>query len=126
MQSAALSVIFAFALWLTVAGVAGIARPVVARGWIGRFATSQRINIAEQAWRALVGWALVVRAPLSGTPLVFVAAGWIMIASSLLVVPLRWHSGCAVWWSRNLPLAIVRVAGVAALATAFGLVVSAR
>lgn len=128
MQTAALIVIFAFALWLAAAGAAGLVRPLVARGWIGRFATSQRINIAEQAWRGLAGAALIVRAPLSGFPQVFGIAGWIMVASAaaLLVVPLRWHAGYAVWWSRNLPLPLVRIAGLGAVAAAAGLMIAAR
>ncbi len=127
MQTAALIVIFAFALWLAVAGTAGIVRPAAARSWIGRFANSQRINIAEQAWRGLAGAALIVRAPLSGFPQVFGIAGWIMVvsAAALLVIPLRLHANYALWWSRNLPLAIIRVAGLAALAVAAGLVATA-
>lgn len=128
MQIAALTVIFAFALWLAVAGIAGLVRPVTARGWIARFATSQPINIAEQAWRGLAGTALIVRAPLSASPAIFGFAGWILVASAavLIVLPLRWHAGYAIWWSRNLPLIMVRMAGVGALAAAIGLVVAAH
>lgn len=127
MQIAAITVIFAFALWLAVAGVAGLTRPITARGWIARFATSQRINIAEQAWRGLAGAALITRAPLSELPLVFGVAGWTLVvsAAALLVIPLRWHAGYAVWWSENLPPPLVRLAGLGALAAAAGLVMAA-
>ena len=127
MQIAALALIVAFALWLAAAGVAGLVMPKMARGWIGRFATSQRINIAEQTWRGLAGAALIVRAPFSATPQGFGIAGWIMVASAaaLLVVPLRWHAGYAIWWSRHLPLSIVRMAGLGALGLAAGLMIAA-
>lgn len=123
MQAAALIVIYAFALWLAAAGVAGLLRPAMARGWIGRFATSHRINLAEQAWRGLAGAALIVRAPLSASPSVFAAAGWVLVVSAVLlvVVPLRWHGAYAQWWSHNLPLPAVRVAGLLAIIAAVGL-----
>lgn len=124
MQTAALFVIFAFAAWLAGAGVAALMRPALARGWIARFATSHAINVAEQAWRGLAGAAMVWRAPLSLAPEALRVIGWILLvsAAALLVIPLRWHSGYATWWSRKLPLPIVRIAGAAALALAAVLV----
>ena len=127
MQSAAVIVICAFALWVAAGSAVAIFRPAKARGWIARFATSHGINIAEQAWRGLAGAALVVRAPEALWPEAFRIAGWVLIASSavLLIVPLRWHAGYAVWWSLNLPLAAVRIAGVAGFALAVALVAGA-
>lgn len=45
-----------------------------------------------------------------------------LLASSaaLLVIPLRWHSGYAEWWSRNMPLPAVRMAGLAGMVLAGG------
>ncbi len=75
MQTAALAIILAFALWIAAGSTVAIAQPAMARAWIGRFATSHRVNIAEQAWRALAGAALLVRAPLAGWPAGFSIAG---------------------------------------------------
>ena len=127
LQLAALAIACAFALWVAAGSAVAIVRPSKARGWIARFATSHVINIAEQAWRGLAGAALVLRAPEALWTEAFHIAGWVLIASSaaLLVVPLRWHAGYAVWWSRNLPLAAVRAAGVAGVVLAVALVAGA-
>lgn len=125
-QLIAIGVILSFALWVAAGSLVAVARPATARGWIARFATSHRINIAEQAWRALAGAALLVRADASLSPDAFRVVGAILIASAaiLLVVPLRWHSSYAVWWSQNLPLWAVRVAGLAGLGIAGAAAVS--
>lgn len=127
MQFAALLLVLAFAAWVAAGGLAGIAKPALARAWIGRFASSHGINIAEQAWRGLAGAALIVRAPLSLSPAAFTVAGWVMVVSSglLLLVPLRWHAAYARFWSRKLPLGAVRIAGWAALGFAIAVAVSA-
>lgn len=127
MQAAALVIVCAFALWIAAAGVVALARPVVAREWIGRFATSHAVSFAEQAWRGLAGAALILRGPVSLSPALFAIAGWIMVisAAALAIVPLRWHAGYAKFWSRHLPLPLVRLAGVAGLLAALGLAASA-
>lgn len=119
-QLVALAIVCAFALWVAAGSAVAVLRPERARSWIARFATSHAINIAEQAWRGLAGAALVVCAPEALWPEPFRIAGWVLIGSAalLLVVPLRWHSGYALWWSRNLPLAAVRIAGVTGIAMA--------
>lgn len=120
MQAAALVIVIVFALWIGAAGVAALLRPARARGWIGRFASSHAVNIAEQAWRGLAGAALILRAPRSLEPEIFALAGWVLVATSaaLLVIPLRWHAGFARYWAEHLPIALVRLAGLAALAIA--------
>lgn len=127
MQFAALVVVVLFAAWIAGAGIFAIARPRAARAAIARFATSHRVNLVEQAGRALAGAALVVRAPHSLTPALFVWGGWFIVASAVLlaVLPLRWHSGYALWWSRHLPSWAARAAGIVALALAAGLARSA-
>ena len=127
MQTAALVIICAFALWIAAGSVAAIARAATARGWIGRFATSHAINIAEQAWRGIAGGALVLRAPLSLAPGICTVAGWIMVvsAAALLVIPLRWHAAYATYWSRYLPLGVVRIGGLAGLGLAAWFAVAA-
>ena len=120
MQPIAILVILAFALWVAAGSLVAMASPATARGWIARFASSEKMNLAEQAWRALAGAALLVRADVSLSPEAFRLVGAILIASAaiLLVVPLRWHSAYAVWWSQNLPLWAVRAAGLVGLAIA--------
>lgn len=39
-------------------------------------------------------------------------------SAALLVIPLRWHAGFARYWAEHLPIALVRLAGLAALAIA--------
>lgn len=116
----ALVVILAFALWIAAAGGAALASPAVARSWIGRFATSHAVNWAEQAWRGSAGIALLVRGPASHWPHAFTVAGWVLVISSLalLIIPLQWHAGYARFWAAKLPLPVVRLAGIAALALA--------
>lgn len=120
MQFAALLVVLVFALWIAGAGLFALVRPAQARAAIGRFASSQRVNLIEQAGRGLAGAALVVRAPEALTPALFHWFGWVIVVSAVLlaVLPLRWHAGYAQWWSRNLPLWAARAGGVAALALA--------
>jgi hypothetical protein len=120
MQFAALLVTLVFALWIAGAGLFALVRPAQARAAIGSFASSQRVNLLEQAGRGLAGAALVVRAPEALTPALFHWFGWFIVVSAglLAVLPLRWHAGYAQWWSRNLPLWAVRVGGVVALALA--------
>lgn len=117
MQTAALIIVLLFALWIAGAGIFALARPHRAQAMIGRFASSQRVNLIEQAGRGLAGAGLIVRSPESLAPDVFAVAGWAIVATSLalVVIPLKWHAGYAQWWSRNLPLWGVRIAGIAAL-----------
>ncbi|ANY19229.1 hypothetical protein A6F68_00700 [Tsuneonella dongtanensis] len=123
MQAIALVLVLLFALWIAGAGVFALARPAAARSAIGRFASSHRVNLIEQAGRGIAGAALNVRAPAAWTPDLFTVAGWAIVVTSVLlaVLPLRWHAAYAQWWSRNLPFWAVRLAGVAALALAGGL-----
>lgn len=127
MQLAALVVVFLFSAWIAAAGVFALARPSAARAAIGRFAASNRVNLIEQAGRALAGAALVVRAPQALTPALFAWGGWFLVATAVMlaVLPLRWHAQYAVWWSKNLPLWAARAGGIAALALAAGLARSA-
>lgn len=126
-QTTALVVICAFALWVAAGSFVAVVRPERARGWIARFAVSHLVNLAEQVWRGLAGAALIVLAPKTLAPELLRIAGLILLASAaaLLVIPLRWHSGFARFWSRNLPLPAVRVAGLVGLAAACGMAIAA-
>ena len=106
--------------WLVLLGAAGW---LVWTGWLmafgphdalallSRTATTYRINATEQVPRLIAGAAMIVRAEVSRFPLFFEIAGWFIVASSvvLLVIPLRWHNGYAVFWARRIPPGAVRL-----------------
>ena len=127
MQAAAIAIVLAFAAWLAGVGIFALFRPVLARTAIGKFASSHRINLIEQAARIAAGAGLVVRAPFSLTPEIFAIFGWIMIVSSVLlaVLPLRWHAAFAQRMARDLPVWAVRAAGIVALAMSVAFTLSA-
>lgn len=83
-------------------------------------ASSHRVNLTEQGLRMLAGAALVVRSDLSKVPALFEVGGWFIVASSffLMIIPLHWHAGYAIWWAERLPIWGVRL--VAPLSIAAG------
>jgi hypothetical protein len=113
MLSFAWLVLLAAALWLFWVGWIMIARPHDALGILSRTASTYRINAAEQVPRLIAGAAMMVRADLSRFPLFFEWAGLFIVASSvvLLVIPLRWHNGYAVFWAKRIPIGVVRTIG---------------
>ena len=123
MQFVALVILFAAALWLAAVGVMMAFRPQYALHVLSLTASSQRVNIAEQVLRLLAGAAMVVRAEVSKLPQLFETAGLFIIASSivLLIIPLRWHSGYAVWWSKTMTPVAVRSLGPLSMIAGAGL-----
>ena len=122
-QTAALVAIWAGAAWLVfVAAVAAIA-PERAREGLAAMGSTVAVNLAEHAPRALVGAAMVVRAPEAAWPTAFAVAGWFIVASSvaILLVPLRWHNGYARWWAARFPALAIRLLAIPALALAAAL-----
>lgn len=105
MQTLAWFVLLAAALWLVWVGGIMAFRPLYALDLLSRTASSYRINAAEQVPRLLAGAAMMVRADVSRFPPFFEIAGLFIVASSvvLLIVPLRWHNGYAVFWARRIP-----------------------
>ncbi len=119
-ETAALVVTWAGAAWLVfVAGLAAIA-PERARTGLAAMGSTVALNWAEHAPRALVGAAMVVRAPEAVWPDAFAIAGWFIVASSavILSVPLRWHNGYARWWAARMPAMLIRFLAIPALALA--------
>jgi hypothetical protein len=119
-QVAALVAIWAGAAWLVfVAGVT-LAAPERARAGLAAMGSTVAINLAEHVPRALVGAAMVIRAPEAAWPGMFTAAGWFVVASSvvILAMPLRWHNGYARWWAARLPATAFRLLAIPALALA--------
>ena len=132
MQSAALIIVIAAGLWLAGVGALMAFRPRYCLELFERMtanleASNWRLNITEQGLRIVAGAALVVRAPASKLPMAFEVAGWILVASSvlILVVPVRWHGAYGRWWvGRIAPLAVRVLSPVPVLAGA-GLIYAA-
>lgn len=122
MQTVALVILIAASIWLVAVGIAMAWRPATCIRLLGKMASTQRINLAEQALRGSAGAAMVVRAAHSKAPLLFEVAGWFIVATSILLIflPLRWHAAFAIWWSQTLRPGAVRALSpvAAALGTA--------
>jgi hypothetical protein len=110
MQTAALIVLIAAGGWLVATGLLMALRPLRALHILSLTATSHRVNLTEQVPRLLAGAAMVIRADASKFPLLFEVAGGFIAASSLvlMVIPLAWHNGYAVWWAKRIPPMAVR------------------
>ena len=111
------------ALYLLILGGAALARPALAKTFLGGFVSSAATHFAEVALRILAGLALVSAAPrMLGTPAV-AAFGWILVGTSLIlaVVPWRLHQRFAAW---SVPRATAHLPliGVASIATGCALV----
>lgn len=124
MLIAACFVLLAAAGWLVWTGWLMAFRPSDALDLLRRTATNHRINAIEQVPRLIAGAAMVVRAEVSRFPQFFSIAGLFIIASSvvLLVIPLRWHNGYAVFWAERIPLAGVRAVAPLAVLGGIGLI----
>ena len=118
--AAALLVVLAGAAWLALVAVVCLLRPGRARQSLAAMGSNWRWQLGEHIPRAMVGFAMVLRAPLSKAPLPFEIAGWFLIASSILIlaVPMRWHNRYAVWWAERIPLAAYRLLALPTLALA--------
>ena len=89
--AAAIVVVFGLSL-ITFTGVA-FAKPARAERFLMSFATSARAHYVEQAFRILVGAALVVLSSTMWQPKMFWLFGWAIVISSaaLICVPWQWH-----------------------------------
>ena len=114
MQAIALIVVGAAGLWLVAVAFLMALRPRYCLHLFEKMSASLersnwRLQFTEQGLRVLAGVALIVRAPASKLPLVFEVAGWLLVATSLLIMvaPIRWHGAYGRWWvGRIAPLAI--------------------
>mgnify|MGYP001397614609 CR=1 FL=1 len=73
--------------------------------------SNARLQFTEQGLRILVGVALILRAPASKLPLAFEIAGWLLVASSVIIMiaPIRWHGAYGTWWVKRLKPLMIRV-----------------
>ena len=114
MQAIALIVVAAAGFWLVGVAFLMALRPRYCLQLFEKMSanlerSNWRLQFTEQGLRVLAGVALIVRAPASKLPLVFEVAGWLLVATSLLIMvaPIRWHGAYGRWWvGRIAPLAI--------------------
>lgn len=111
MQLAALTILCVSGLFLIGVGVLMALDPQRCLHILSLTASSHRVNLTEQGLRMLAGAALIVRSDLSKVPALFEVGGWFIVVSSLflMIIPLRWHAGYAIWWAARLPLWGVRL-----------------
>jgi hypothetical protein len=124
MQMAALIVLIAAGGWLVATGLLMALRPLRALHILSLTATSHRVNLSEQVPRLIAGAAMVIRAEASQFPQLFEVAGVFIATSSLvlMVIPLAWHNGYAVWWAKRIPPRAVRVIAPFSMASGAALV----
>jgi hypothetical protein len=93
-QSAALLIIVAAGLWLGFVAVLCALKPDRALHYLALMGSTWRINITELGIRALIGLAMVVRAPLTAAPPLFEAIGWFLAATAaiILAIPRERHA----------------------------------
>ena len=116
MQSIALIVVAAAGLWLV--GVAHLMalRPRYCLHLCEKMSanlerSNWRLQFTEQGLRVIAGVALIVRAPASKLPRVFGVGGWLLVATSLLIMvaPIRWHGVYGRWWVKRLTPLVIRI-----------------
>lgn len=73
--------------------------PAETRTFLGKFASSSKAHYLELCTRLLIGSAFIRSAPQMRLGEVFLLFGWILTASTvvLLVLPWRWHRRFAEW-----------------------------
>lgn len=86
-------VVVAFGLVLIAFTAVVFAKPAIAERFLMRFASSARTHYVEQAFRLLVGAALVALSPAMWQPKIFWLVGWAIVvtAAVLVCVPWQWH-----------------------------------
>jgi hypothetical protein len=126
-QTLALIILIAAGGWLVAVGLLMALRPHRALHILSLTATSHRVNLSEQVPRMIAGLAMVVRAEASKLPVLFEVAGGFIAASSvaLMIIPLAWHNGYAVWWATRIPPLAVRAIAPFSEMAGLGLVYAA-
>jgi hypothetical protein len=119
-SAAALLVILLAAVWLFFVSLVCLLQPERAQQGLAAMGSSWPMQLGEHIPRAVVGVALIERAPLSKAPLVMEVGGWFLLASSLviLLLPLRWHNAYAMWWAERIPRGGYRLIALPTLAFA--------
>jgi hypothetical protein len=133
LQVIALMVVAAAGLWLVGVAFLMALRPryclhlfeKMSVDLLGR--SNWRLQFTEQGLRVLAGMALIARAPASKLPLVFEVAGWLLVATSLLIIvaPIRWHGAYGTWWVKRLSPLVIRVLSPVPAAIGAGMIYAA-
>lgn len=91
--------VLAAGLYLLLLSAASVLRPDATRCFLGSFASSARAHFAELFVRLALGAAFIVTAPGMKFSAVFAALGWLLVATTLVLVwvPWRWHQRFAAW-----------------------------
>lgn len=132
MQAIALIVVAAAGLWLVGVAFLMALRPRYCLHLFQRMSANlERANwhvqFTEQGLRVLAGVALILRAPASKLPLVFEVAGWLLAATSMLIMvaPTRWHGAYGTWWVKRLTPLVIRILSPVPAAIGAGLIYAA-
>ncbi|HTD59641.1 MAG TPA: hypothetical protein VK679_03260 [Gemmatimonadaceae bacterium] len=132
MQALALIVVAAAGLWLVGVAVLMALRPRYCLHLLEKMSanlerSNWRLQFTEQGLRVLAGVALIVRAPATRLPLVFEVAGWLLVATSLLIMvaPIRWHGTYGMWWVKRLTPLMIRILSPVPAAVGVGLIYAA-
>ncbi len=132
MQTIALIVVTAAGLWLVGVAVLMALRPRYCLRLLGTMSanlerSNWRLQFTEQGLRVLAGVALIVRAPASRLPPVFEVAGWLLVATSLLIMaaPIRWHGAYGMWLLKRLTPLMLRILCAVPAAAGAGLIYAA-
>lgn len=107
-------------VWLIGVGIFMLARPRQALQALAQMGSSSTVHIGEMVVRILAGVAMIFAAATSRFPLPITLVGGFLIASALvlLILPRRWHAAYSTWWSRRIPVFVVRL--IAPLSWAMG------
>lgn len=93
------TLVCAVGIYLLMLGIGALLRPETAKRFLGGHATTLPRHVMELALRMLAGSALVICAPRMAVSAAFLAFGWVLIGSSLLLALLPWrlHQRFATW-----------------------------
>jgi hypothetical protein len=132
LQVIALIVVAAASLWLVGVAFLMAMRPRYCLHLLERMTanlerSNWRLQFTEQGLRVLAGVALILRAPASKLPLVFDVAGWLLVATSMLIMvaPIRWHGAYGALWVKRLTPLILRILSPVPAAAGVGLIYAA-
>ena len=132
MQVLALMVVAAAGLWLVGVAFLMALRPRYCLQLFEKMSaklerSNWRLQFTEQGLRVLAGVALIVRAPASKLPMVFTVAGWLLVATSLLIMvaPIRWHGAYGRWWVGRIGPMAIRVLSPVPVMAGVGLIYAA-
>jgi hypothetical protein len=119
-ELAAFSITCLVAGYFIVLGTAGLIAPSVAKRFLLGFASSASAHYSELLIRLMVGAALLIHAPKMLYADVFNVFGWLLIVTSVMLLPLpwRWHQRFV---GKSVPQALRYLPVIGLCALAFGI-----